>query len=71
MSEWIPVTKDRPHPETKGNYLVTVTNRRYKDRTILLAWCNQYGDWESDDFSRWDVVEAWMELPEPYMEDKR
>ncbi len=71
MSEWIPVTKDRPYPETKGNYLVTVTNRDYVRPTVLIAWCGPYGEWESDDFLRDDIVEAWMELPEPYMEDKR
>lgn len=71
MSEWIPATKDRPYPETKGNYLVTVTNRRYKDTIVLIAWHNQYGHWESDDFPRDDIVEAWMELPEPYGEGKQ
>lgn len=69
--EWIPATKDRPYPETGRYYLVTATNRDYEGPTVLIAWCGLHGEWESDDFLRDDIVEAWMELPKPYMEDKQ
>lgn len=67
MSRWIPVSERLP--EKEGYYLVSTDINNYGDGREVAWFCDDAdGKYFSCEWSDYESVTAWMELPEPYKE---
>lgn len=69
---WTPCSERLPDAiHNYDGFLVTVTYCDMTDVFIKVYLDGKFGMWDGDRFYADENVIAWMELPEPYQEDKQ
>lgn len=72
VGEWIPRSEE--FPKESGYYLACIYNSYFDDFDFRKTWFAHKDDYDIEE-SEWrelydfEVVTAWMPLPEPYKED--